>query len=198
MKNALLIFVKNIIAGKVKTRLAATVGNDEAIKVYHRLVQHTQLITTDLKVNKMVFYSDYLQQSDIWPDENYEKKLQFGIGLGERMCKAFQYAFDSGNDKAVIIGTDCPGLNASLIHKAFIELSNSDVVIGPAMDGGYYLLGMKKCYAELFNGIVWSTSDVRVATIEKCIQLDLHYHQLEMLPDIDEEKDLVYMKGLRL
>lgn len=198
MKNALLIFVKNIIAGKVKTRLAATVGYDEAIKVYHRLVQHTQLITTDLKVNKMVFYSDYLQQSDIWPDENYEKKLQFGIGLGERMCKAFQYAFDSGNDKAVIIGTDCPGLNASLIQNAFIELSNSDVVIGPAMDGGYYLLGMKKCYAELFNGIVWSTSDVREATIEKCIQLNLHYHQLEMLPDIDEEKDLVYMKGLRL
>jgi len=196
MTNAILIFVKNSIPGKVKTRLAATVGDDEAIRVYHKLAQHTQLVTADLKEKKMVFYSDYIVQSDIWQNENYEKQIQVGNDLGKRMCNAFQYSFDYGNNKAVIIGTDCPGLNTSLLKKAFEELDSADVVIGPATDGGYYLLGMKILYTELFNGIVWSTSDVRKETIKICLKLNLNYHLLDILPDIDEEKDLVYMKDL--
>ena len=197
MKHALLIFLKNNIPGKVKTRLAATIGTDEAIRVYNTLVQHTQLVTSDLKENKIVFYSAYVDQDDIWNHNNYTKQIQRGSDLGERMSNAFQFAFDSGNNKVVIIGTDCPGINKDLIQKAFKELIDADVVIGPAMDGGYYLLGMKKCYSELFNDIAWSTSEVLEATVKKCKQLNLHYHLLEMLPDVDEEKDLVYMKGLQ-
>ncbi len=198
MKNALLIFLKNNIPGKVKTRLAATVGNDEAAKVYTMLVQHTQLATLELKENKIIFYSDYMEQDDIWQNANYEKQVQFGSDLGERMANAFQYAFDCGNEMVVLIGTDCPGINMDLIQKAFSELNAADVVIGPAIDGGYYLLGMKKFTAELFNEIAWSTSDVLETTIKKCNQLNLTYQLLEVLPDVDEEKDLIYMKGLQV
>ena len=114
------------------------------------------------------------------------------------MCNAFKYVFNEGNDKVVIIGTDCPGLNKHILETAFIELNEADVVIGPAKDGGYYLLGLKKCYSALFSGIAWITSDFMETTIKKCNQLNLNYKLLEILPDIDVEEDLIYIKDLLL
>lgn len=154
MKNVLIIFTKNPLYGKVKTRLAATVGNDKALEAYKTLTNHTHAITYYLNCSKIVFYTDEIVEDGIWKD--YQKQLQHGTDLGERMMNAFEYVFQNEYLKAVIIGCDCPELTEQIIKKAFEHLDKYDVVIGPAADGGYYLLGMKKLYEsyfKAFNGV---------------------------------------------
>lgn len=193
-KQALLIFTKNAEAGKVKTRLAATIGNEAALSIYMQLIAHTIAVTEALPVDKFVFYSGYIEREGAWSNKNYFKQLQQGNDLGERMSQAFAFAFQKGHNQIVIIGTDCPELNAEIIINAFALLNKHDVVIGPAEDGGYYLLGMKQHYSELFENMHWSTNTVFDETARKCAALQLAYCLLPVLKDIDEEKDLVHLK----
>ena len=193
-KQALLIFTKNPEAGKVKTRLAATMGNDAALAIYHQLLLHTVSVTEYLLVEKFVFYSNFIEQEDVWNSKRYHKEVQQGADLGERMKNAFTSAFRKGYDKIVIIGTDCPDLNAGIIMNAFVYLQSHDVVIGPAEDGGYYLLGMKQLYSDLFENLQWSTIAVFNDTLKICDELELTYQLLPVLNDIDEEKDLQAFK----
>ncbi len=197
-KEALLIFTKNPVPGKVKTRLAITVGNDVAFSVYQQLVKHTLVITSGLPVDKFVFYSDEVEQEDVWNKKHYLKQLQQGNNLGERMNNAFASTFKKGVNKVVVIGTDCPGLDAGIIMNAFAYLDKYNVVIGPAADGGYYLLGMKQHHPQLFENIAWSTNIVFEETISKCVASHLDYWLLPVLNDIDEEKDLVHLKKVSL
>lgn len=197
-KEALLIFTKNPVPGKVKTRLAATVGNDVAFSVYQQLVKHTLVITSGLPVDKFVFYSDEVEQEDVWNKKHYLKQLQQGNNLGERMNNAFASTFKKGVNKVVVIGTDCPGLDAGIIMNAFAYLDKYNVVIGPAADGGYYLLGMKQHHPQLFENIAWSTNIVFEETISKCVASHLDYWLLPVLNDIDEEKDLIHLKNVSL
>jgi len=190
MKDALIIFTKNPEAGKVKTRLAATLGDKEALAIYRQLLSHTISATEYLPVDKFVFYSNHIGQEDFWDSKHYYKEVQQGFDLGERMKNAFAATFQKGYDKTVIIGTDCPDLNAGIIMNAFAYLNSHDVVIGPAEDGGYYLLGMKQLHSQLFEKITWSTSIVLDETVRKCAVLRLGYYLLPVLKDIDEEKDL--------
>lgn len=193
MNNALLIFVKNLIYGQVKTRLAAAVGNDKALNIYQQLLQHTNNICKNIHANKIVFYSDFIEE-DIWKTKEFKKKIQQGNDLGERMKNAFIKAFESGFEKVIIVGTDCPQINESILENAFAKLDSFDVVLGPANDGGYYLLGMKKLQPFLFENIKWSTGSVLKETISRCEKNDLSYFLLPELIDIDEEKDLVHLK----
>jgi rSAM/selenodomain-associated transferase 1 len=193
-KQALLIFTKNPEAGKVKTRLAATIGNDNALHVYERLVQHTIRVTNSLPVDKILFYSDFISDEDLWNSEHYLKQVQNGKHLGERMNNAFSSAFKNGYDRMVIIGTDCPQLNAEIIMNAFAYLNKYDVVIGPAEDGGYYLLGLRHPCLQIFEDIHWSTDTVFDETAKKCIGLQLSYVLLPVLNDIDDEMDLLTSK----
>lgn len=197
-KEALLIFTKNPVPGKVKTRLAITVGNDVAFSVYQQLVKHTLVITSGLPVDKFVFYSDEVEQEDVWNKKHYLKQLQQGNNLGERMNNAFASTFKKGVNKVVVIGTDCPGLDAGIIMNAFAYLDKYNVVIGPAADGGYYLLGMKQHHPQLFENIAWSTNIVFEETISKCVASHLDYWLLPVLNDIDEEKDLIHLKNVSL
>ncbi|MDE3144288.1 MAG: TIGR04282 family arsenosugar biosynthesis glycosyltransferase [Bacteroidota bacterium] len=194
MKQALLIFVKNLIHGQVKTRLAATVGNDMALTVYQKLLQHTVTITHQLTLNKIVFYSNSLVETDIWKNNVYNKQLQSGIDLGERMQNAFIAAFENGNNRVAIIGSDCFELTSTIILKAFENLKNNDVVIGPAKDGGYYLLAIKKNHPQLFQNINWSTDEVLKQTLSVCNNLNLSVYLLPELTDIDNENDLNKIK----
>ncbi|MGB8190735.1 MAG: TIGR04282 family arsenosugar biosynthesis glycosyltransferase [Chitinophagaceae bacterium] len=187
-----IIFTKNPVYGKVKTRLAAGIGADKALEIYHELVACTHSSIKELTCDKIVYYSDNIQHNDLW-DEGFEKAVQQGADLGERMHNAFKNVFDLGYKRAVIIGTDCPSLNAQLVMQAFDKLNTQDVIIGPAADGGYYLLGMKTNH-DLFKNIAWSTAGVLDSTIEICKQLELNYYLLPVLNDIDEEKDLAHMK----
>lgn len=190
MKQALLIFVKNAIKGKVKTRLASTIGDDVALEVYNRLLVHTENSCSHISAHKIVFYSDFIDSEDIWKEELYHKQIQSGKILGERIRNAFEYAFKAENEKAVIIGSDCFEINSGIIDQAFEKLANCDVVIGPAHDGGYYLLALNKFHMELFVNIDWSTDKVFIQTTKICENKGLKVDRLQTLSDIDNEEDL--------
>jgi uncharacterized protein len=188
MKNALIIFVRNPVSGKVKTRLAASVGNEKALLVYNYLLNHTKSITEKLPATVFVYYADYLNENDLW--NGCEKRLQSGTDLGERMKIAFEQLFNDGFTNVCIIGSDCYELTTEIINEAFKKLQNHKTVIGPAKDGGYYLLGMKYPLLDLFRNIEWSTNTVFIETLNKIKFQQLTMHLLPELNDIDEKADL--------
>ena len=194
MKKSLLIFTKNLEPGKVKTRLAATIGNAKAFFIYRQLIEYTVSITNYLPVDKFIFFSNDLEQKDLWNDKHFFKQVQCGQDLEERINNAFALAFQMEYDKAVIMGTDCPELNAEIMMNAFAYLTTYDVVIGPAEDGGYYLLGMNQLYTQQFQNISWSTQTVFEDTLSICKKNNISYSLLPVLHDVDEEKDLIHLK----
>jgi rSAM/selenodomain-associated transferase 1 len=107
------------------------------------------------------------------------------------MTAAFQNSFNSGVEKTAIIGTDCPGLKAEIMAQAFEELSQHDLVLGPAKDGGYYLIGLRRSIPELFGDIQWGTSEVFACTRAIAQKLDLNIAYLPTLADIDRPEDLL-------
>lgn len=185
---AIIIFVKNPQLGKVKTRLAATVGDDIALTIYHKLCEYTRKITQSINAEHIVFYSDFIEDRDGWSLDFYKKEVQIGKDLGERMFNAFKM-IESKYSKCIIIGSDCATLEEKILTEAFELLDLNDVVIGPAEDGGYYLLGMKRAYKSVFEQIEWSSETVFDATISKIEHLNLKYALLPTLSDIDTEYD---------
>lgn len=191
--NNIIIFIKNPVLGKVKTRLAATVGDQKALEVYQRLLDVTRKTVTKVNAKYHLFYSDVIDMDDDWYIQDFDKYLQQGNDLGERMSAAFRNIF-SQNDgsvlqKVVIIGSDCPALTPDILEMAFTILGDSDVVVGPTFDGGYYLLGIKEYHAALFENITWSTDAVYQETNDKSRELQLNIADLPTLSDIDNEKD---------
>jgi uncharacterized protein len=189
-KDLLIIFYRNPDPGKVKTRLAATMGDEKALAIYLSLVKGTRAITDDLPVDKVVYYSDHIEPDDNWDNLKYKKELQHGDDLGVRMQNAFSSAFQSGYVHVCIIGTDCYGLTSEIILKAFEFLDEGDAIIGPAKDGGYYLLGLNKLYPPLFINKGWGSYTVLDDTLQDFQKLELQYGQLPVLTDVDEEADL--------
>ncbi|WP_299005480.1 TIGR04282 family arsenosugar biosynthesis glycosyltransferase [uncultured Tenacibaculum sp.] len=187
-KNLLLIFTRNPELGKVKTRLAKTIGNEAALDIYKFLLEHTKQVTQNLSCDKAVYYSVKVRENDIWNATTYQKHLQDGNDLGIRMHNAFQQAFSTGYEKVVIIGSDLPDLTSEHINKAFEKLNANDVVMGPAEDGGYYLLGMKKLHANIFQNKDWGTSTVRKDTLNDLQNESVHL--LETLNDVDVFDDI--------
>jgi uncharacterized protein len=188
---SLLIFYRNPQIGKVKTRLAKTVGDEKALAIYLHLATHTRAITQELECDKIVYYSDFVDTEDAWQNSSFEKKIQKkGKDLGEKMMDAFAKAFNTGYSSVCIIGTDCYELSSEIIDQAFQQLKTHDAVIGPAKDGGYYLLGMNKLISQLFQNKTWSTSSVANDTMNDFKRLGLSFAMLPSLTDVDEEKDL--------
>lgn len=188
--NLLMVFAKNPELGKVKTRLAETIGHEKALAVYLKLLEHTYAIADKIFADKAVFYSDRVEEFDILDYYKFPKFLQRGKDLGERMDRAFGEAFAQGYEKVVVIGSDCYELTSEIIADAFELLSDHNVVLGPAKDGGYYLLGMDRHYSHLFRDKKWSTSDVLLDTILDIKKMKRSYTLLPTLSDVDEEKDL--------
>ena len=150
--------------------------------------------TQDLKFNKAVFYSDYVDREDKWNDAIYQKFVQKGTDLGARMQNAFEHGFDLGYSKIAIIGTDNLELTSTIIEESFKLLDQNDCVIGPANDGGYYLIGLKKLWPELFINKTWSTPSVLPDTLNDLKSLCLNYELLAELNDIDTEEDWIKYK----
>lgn len=184
---ALLIFIKNPQKGKVKTRIAQSVGDDSALRIYKLLLDYTRSIASSLPITRRLYYSSHIEKDD-WPESLYDKFVQTGDDLGERMSSAFQKTLKSF-EKVVIIGSDCSQLQSDDIQEAFDQLTQNDVVIGPTLDGGYYLLGMKKYNSELFTSISWSTDEVFEQTTTKANQTGLKVGVLRTLSDIDFIED---------
>ncbi|RED99425.1 TIGR04282 family arsenosugar biosynthesis glycosyltransferase [Marinoscillum furvescens] len=189
-KNLLIVFVKNLIPGHVKTRLAKDIGIDGALDVYKFLVEHTYEITKELEFDKAVFYSEYVEIEDIWDTDEYKLLIQKGPDLGDRMLNAFKHGFDKGYEKVVIVGTDCFELKTEHIEEAFDQLSEHDVVIGPASDGGYYMIGMNKLYPQLFHDKKYSHENVLKDVLTEIGQMNADFHLLPELNDIDTFQDL--------
>jgi len=201
-KNLLLIFTRNPVLGKCKTRLAATVGDEAALKIYKFLLQHTVDFTKDLHTAKQVYYSEEIWKDDVWDSKVYDKRLQSGQDLGVRMANGFQDGFASGFEKIIVIGSDVFDLNKSDIENAFLKLSDNDYVIGPASDGGYYLLGMKKFNPMLFNNKKWGESTVLSDSLsnlrnEKVALLD-ERNDIDLYEDIkDNEVFYPFIKHIK-
>ncbi len=189
-KKLLIIFVKNPVLGKAKTRLAATIGDANALEIYKLLLKRTVEITTELSCDKVVFYSEFIDNQDVWDNDVYRKRIQVDGDLGEKMSKAIEQEFDSGYESICIIGSDCYDLDSKIINSAFEILEEKDVVIGESEDGGYYLLGMNKLNPAFFENKNWSTETVATDTIDDFRKGNLTFGKLPVLNDIDEEKDL--------
>lgn len=182
-KNLVLIFTRNPELGKCKTRLAKTVGDENALTIYKMLLQHTADVVEQVNCDKAVYYSVKVRTNDLWNDSIYRKHQQHGADLGYRMQNAFKDSFDAGYEKVLIVGSDLYDLEPHHIQDAFNKLDSNDVIIGPAEDGGYYLLGMKTLLPNIFENKNWGTETVRAATLN-----DLKTEkvaQLEILNDID-------------
>ena len=192
--DSIIVFVRYPRKGQVKTRLAKTTSLEFALNFYKLCAEN--LIRNIKKVpcvNRFIFYSNKNEKTEVisWLGNKFLFAPQEGDDLGSRMKNAFEKVFSAGSQKVIIVGTDIPDLSKEVIVKAFELLDSYDVVIGPAKDGGYYLLGMKKMNAELFEKIEYSTSSVLIETMTKIKELNLNHHLLPELNDIDTEKDLI-------
>ncbi len=193
MKEVLLIFIKNPELGKAKTRIAKEVGDEKALSIYLELLEHTRNISRKLNADKWVCYSSFIDQEDEWRPP-FQKHLQGSGDLGQKMLQAFKEALSLYN-KALIIGSDCADISTTIIEQAFEALNEVDVVIGPAEDGGYYLLGMKQLIPNLFEHKHWSTESVFADTMKDIERLALSHHLLPILSDIDYYED--YLARMR-
>ena len=186
----LLILIRNPQLGKVKTRLARTLGDVEALRIYNLLLDRTRRAAQDVAAERWLYYSDFIPEKDEWLESDFQKKIQYPGDLGERMESAFREAFATGAKKALIIGSDCPDLSGAILQQAFDALDHADFVIGPTPDGGYYLLGMKQLESSVFQEIEWSTETVRSKTLGKIHAAGFTCAELPVLSDVDTEEDL--------
>lgn len=193
-KDLLLIFTRNPELGKVKKRIAADIGDSAALELYQLLLKHTFEVTKNLTCEKIVYYSERIEKGDIWENSIFQKKVQRGNDLGERMKNAFSDGFDSGYSNIVIIGSDLYDLKEEDLKTAFSKLQSYDYVIGPAQDGGYYLIGKKSLNSTVFKNKTWGSDTVlqetlidlkneNITLLEERNDIDI-LHDLEAYPDL--------------
>lgn len=192
MTNKLLtVFVKNPEIGKVKTRLARSIGDAEALAVYFKLLEHTRKVAKATNSKVAVYYSSFIDKEDAWDNDEFEKFRQQGEDIGMRMHNAINDGLNNLEyDKVCLVGGDIYDLTPEVIDAGFEVLNEHDVVLGPAEDGGYYLIGMTKPNANIFKLNQWSVPDVLDNTIELIKKEGLTYSTLPVLNDIDTIDDL--------
>jgi uncharacterized protein len=186
MTNKLIILAKRPNLGFVKTRLAREVGDDRALAIYNLMLHH--LLDWTKEFSTTVYWTG---DGDI--GHSVDSKEQTSGDLGERIHQALIAELMLAQ-VGVVIGVDCPELDAAHIRCAFSLLKNHDVVIGPALDGGYYLIGMRNAHKALFHQMEWSTNRVFSETLKRCRQLGLSIATLPQLSDVDEWSDIAEMK----
>lgn len=189
----LIIFTRYPEPGKTKTRLIPAVGAEKAAEIARKLSEHTltQIRTlqnfTKIQIH-FVGGNRLLMQQWLGNDLDYFEQSQGD--LGERIKCALEMAFANNMANVIIIGTDCPSLSPEIITEAYEALTEYDLVLGPALDGGYYLIGLNHLIPELFQNIKWSTEEVLLQTLAIAQQLKLRVYQLSILADVDRPEDL--------
>jgi hypothetical protein len=202
-KQITLFFVKSPQPGQVKTRLAQDVGPEEAADIYRHLVQRLVRqfpMTLNLRVCFTPAEEEQTVREWLGPQLDaqgieWQLEPQFEGDLGQRMSAAFAMAFADGAEKVLIIGSDTPGINNSHFQETWDALEEVDVVIGPAQDGGYYLLGLRAYVPELFEDVPWSSEETLDATMERAMEAGLEVSWLEELNDIDTLEDWQQLRG---
>lgn len=189
----LLVFARNPVAGRVKTRLVPVLGAEAATALYREMLRRTLETVAQLGgVRAELWLDGAATDRELQHLVRYHGltlKLQQGPDLGARMAKALAEATGSGC-RAVLIGSDCPEYDAAYLEAAFSALADHDVVIGPAADGGYVLIGATRPQPALFQDIAWGTAGVLEATRQRLRRLGLRWHDLPTLHDLDEPADL--------
>ncbi|MBF0540148.1 MAG: TIGR04282 family arsenosugar biosynthesis glycosyltransferase [Nitrospirae bacterium] len=191
--NALIIFAKYPDPSTVKTRLSPVLNDDDRAELYIKMMRGTFE-----KFGHLFGITTYIFYTPIESDEYFRQfglaiSPQEGLDLGERMFNAIKQMLSLGFKNVSIIGTDIPDLTIDIINEGYERLMDNDLVIGEALDGGYYLIGMKKAYPELFTSIAWSTDIVAEQTLIRAGGLGLNYYKLKVLRDIDRPEDLVFV-----
>ncbi len=192
-KNLYGLLAKYPDAGKVKTRLASDVGAEGAAEIYRMIAERVFVNTSPAGADfdRVIFYSPPQAKS------RFEKWLpavklilQKGRDIGEIMQNAIEDLFSSGAARVVLTGADIPDMDTDVIEDAFSRLEDADIVIGPAEDGGYYLIGMKALHPEIFRGISWSTEKVFEETVRIIERVRLSYSTVRTLSDVDRKEDI--------
>jgi uncharacterized protein len=190
----LIIFTRYPIPGQAKTRLIPALGAAGAAQLQRRMTQQT--IATAQQTPHPIqieFCGGTIEELRSWLGDELGYVAQATGDLGDRMASAFGQGFAAGHDRVVIIGTDCPGIDRTILNQAFTALVSHDLVLGPAADGGYYLIGLRRPIPELFQSIAWSTDTVCAKTLEIATVLNLTYALLPELSDIDRPEDLIHL-----
>ncbi|MEA5516412.1 TIGR04282 family arsenosugar biosynthesis glycosyltransferase [Nodularia sp. UHCC 0506] len=191
----LIIFTRYPEPGKTKTRLIPAVGDVGAANLQRQMTEHTIFQVQELQKTTDISWEvrfaggdSQLMQNWLGADLVYQSQ---GEGdLGSRMARSLAHAFESGAEKVIIIGIDCPGINSHILTQAFAQLHSYDVTLGPAIDGGYYLIGLCRLIPELFVNIDWGTAQVFPQTVNIAKKLKLSLAYLPPLADVDLPEDL--------
>ena len=198
---AIIIMTRYPEPGRVKTRLIPALGAAGAAQLHQRMVEHTMLtvrsFTPASPAGIFVFFnggSKELMAS--WIGDEAEYLPQADGNLGDKMRAAFHAVFNRGFKVVTMIGSDCPAIDSHILRQAFSSLAQADMVVGPAVDGGYYLLGLKQVYDQLFEGISWGGNKVLTQTLSAARNQRITVSCLPELGDIDRPEDLVNLKGI--
>lgn len=189
MSQSLLVFAKAPHLGSVKTRIAQTLGEHVALNVYETLLRSLADIIHHKNWRSHLWSDTHWPLDHSFPYQFDSFSLQKGADLGQKMLFTFTSHFNQGASRVIIIGADSPDISPEIIQVGFDSLKEKDVVLGPAEDGGYYLIGLSKSIPELFENIAWSTSEVFSSTIRKITAGGYSYALLPMLSDIDTATD---------
>jgi uncharacterized protein len=194
-----ILFTRYPEPGKTKTRLIPALGQAGACALHRRMTEETANKLRELSLlrplSNEIRYSGGTQDlMQAWLGSGWHFATQGPGHLGLRMERAFQEAFQAGCLRVVLIGSDCPGLTPELLKKALDNLARHNLVLGPARDGGYYLIGMRRLLRPLFVDIPWGTEKVYLKTLEAARNLELNVLSLETLDDIDRPEDLTFWK----
>lgn len=196
------MFTRYPVPGKAKTRLIPAIGAEAAARLHQQMAEHTlsqaqQWRSTPSRTIEVWFTGGNLTEMQTWLGEDLHYQIQPEGDLGDRLVYGFQSAFDRAIESVVVIGTDCPQLDTAILNQAFLELQNADLVLGPAKDGGYYLIGLRQLYSELFANIPWSTADVLDSTTQQAANLGLTWFYLPVLADVDFPEDLAIWESVK-
>jgi hypothetical protein len=189
MKSCVVVFGREPLPRRVKTRLAAGIGSAAAARVYAVLLEHALDAASASGLSVLLSLAEC--PSAKWAAElSVPFEIQKVGGLGERMADAFARRFAEGEERVVVVGSDCAALTPDLIRQAAGSLDANDAVLGPAVDGGYYLIGQRAPGADLFTGIPFSDPHTTNATRERLAAHAMCWSELAELPDIDNAEDL--------
>jgi rSAM/selenodomain-associated transferase 1 len=187
---AIVVFGREPVAGRVKTRLAAEIGDRAAARVYGRLLENTLIEAAKCGARAMLSLADP-PCAAFEPPVALPVEVQSEGDLGRRMGDAFRRRFAEGFDSVLVVGSDCPALTAAHLSAGLDRLrSQHPAVLGPAPDGGYWLVGQSRPGADLFSGIPWSSPRTLEATRERLRDLGIRWAELPVLADVDTASDL--------
>lgn len=195
MQDRLIVFTRYPEPGRTKTRLIPALGPEGAAQLHRRMAEHCLKTAKQLAWQRGLSVAVCFEGGDAnlmtqWLGDGFEYIPQASGDLGQRMLGAFEHAFARAAQRVVLIGTDCPGITGKVLKAAFDALNDHDLVLGPAMDGGYYLIGLRKAVPEFFADMPWSTDQVLEQTIQRANKVQLTYRLLATLGDVDRPEDL--------